>query len=218
MEVMMSISLTDILQRSSARHDHLCPRQVLGVRIGLAGLEALGLEAPVSKCTALVIIESDGCFADGIEVATGATIGHRTLHVNDFGKVAATFSDVKTGRAIRVSPALDARDRVLLYAPHEHRRYFAQLLGYQIMPEVELLRCQEVVLNPPLEELISKPMVRVNCDYCGEEIINEREVILDGITLCQTCANNGYYLIKPSPAEMCTVLNHQTKKFQWRQR
>jgi len=107
----MSFSLTDILQRSSTRHDHLCPRQVLGARIGLAGLAALGLEAPVSKCTALVIIESDGCFADGVEAATGATVGHRTLHVNDFGKVAATFADVKTGRSVRVSPALDARDR-----------------------------------------------------------------------------------------------------------
>jgi formylmethanofuran dehydrogenase subunit E len=208
---MMSFSLTDILQRSSARHDHLCPRQVLGARIGLAGLSALGLEAPVNKFTALVIIESDGCFADGVEAATGATVGHRTLHINDFGKVAATFSDVKTGRSVRVSPALDARDRVLLYAPHEPRRYFAQLLGYQIMPEAELLRCQEVTLNPSLEVLISKPAVRATCDYCGEEIINEREIIVDGITLCRTCANDGYYLIEPSSAQICAVVNHQSK-------
>jgi formylmethanofuran dehydrogenase subunit E len=207
----MPMSLTDILQRSSTRHDHLCPRQVLGARIGLAGLSALGLEAPVGKCTALVIIESDGCFADGIEAATGATVGHRTLHVNDFGKVAATFADVKTGRAVRISPALDARDRVLLYAPQEPQRYFAQLQGYQIMPEAELLRFQEVTLNPSLEELISKPAVRAICDYCGEEIINEREIVTDGITLCRTCANAGYYLIEPAPTQICAVVNHQSK-------
>jgi formylmethanofuran dehydrogenase subunit E len=203
--------LSDLLQKSSARHSHLCPRQVLGVRIGLAGLEALGLESPVDKNTALIIVESDGCFADGIEVSTGATIGHRTLHMNDYGKMAATFADVKTKRVIRVSPALDIRARAVAYAPDEPRHYFVQLHAYQVMPQAELLRTQEVVLNPSLEELISKPMVRVNCDYCGEEIINEREVNLDEVTLCQTCANNGYYLIKPSPAEMCTVLNHQTK-------
>lgn len=203
--------LSDLLQKSSARHSHLCPRQVLGVRIGLAGLEALGMESPVDKNTALVIVESDGCFADGIEVATGATIGHRTLHINDYGKMAATFADVKTHRVIRISPALDIRERASVYTPDEPRHYFAQLNAYQVMPQTELLRTQEVVLNPTLEELISKPMVRVNCDYCGEEIINEREVILDGITLCQTCANTGYYLIKPSAAEMYTVLNHQTE-------
>ena len=190
----MSPSLSDLLKISSARHDHLCPRQVLGARIGLAGLAALGLDAPVDKNTALVIVESDGCFADGIEVATGATVGHRTLRVNNFGKMAATFAEVKTGRAVRISPALDVRERALIYAPHEPRHYFAQLEGYQIMPYEELLRIQEVELHPTLEELMSKPIVRVNCDYCGEEIINEREVVADGAVLCRTCANDGYYL------------------------
>ena len=207
----MSLCMSDLLKQSSARHDHLCPRQVLGVRIGLAGLAALELDSPVDKSTALIIIESDGCFADGIEVSTGATIGHRTLRVNDFGKMAATFADVKTGRVIRISPELNVRERALLYAPDEPRHYFAQLQGYQVMPDTELLRIQEVALNPTLEELISKPLVRVNCDYCEEEIINEREVIRDGIKLCRTCANEGYYLIKPGSAELRVILNHQSK-------
>ncbi|MBI3739994.1 MAG: TraR/DksA C4-type zinc finger protein [Chloroflexi bacterium] len=211
MEVKMCSSLSDILQKSSARHDHMCPRQVLGARIGLAGLAALGIESPINKSTALIIVESDGCFADGIEAATGATVGHRTLHVNDFGKIAATFADVKTSRAIRISPALDVRERALLYAPHEPRHYFAQLQGYQAMPDADLLRIQEVALHPTLEELISKPIVRVNCDYCGEEIINEREVVVEGATLCRTCANDGYYLIRSDFAEMCAIMNHQSK-------
>ncbi len=207
----MSLCISDLLRQSSARHDHLCPRQVLGVQIGLAGLMTLGLESPINKSTALIIIESDGCFADGIEVATGAAIGHRTLRVNDFGKMAATFADIKTGRAIRISPELNVRERALIYAPDEPRRYFAQLQGYQVMPDKELLRIQEVVLNPTLEELISKPLARVTCDYCGEEIINEREVVRDGVKLCRTCANEGYYLIKPVSTELRTILNHQCK-------
>ena len=207
----MSLCVSGLLKQSSARHDHLCPRQVLGVRIGLAGLAALELESPVHKSTALIIIESDGCFADGIEVATGATIGHRTLRVNDFGKMAATFADVKTGRAIRISPALNVRERALIYAPDEPRHYFAQLQGYQVMPNSELLRIQEVALNPTLEELISKPVVRVNCDYCGEEIINEREVIVNDAILCRTCANDSYYLIKPASAGMCAIIEYPSK-------
>ena len=191
----MSPLLTDLLQKSSTRHDHLCPRQVLGVRIGLAGLAALGLDAPINKSTGLVIVESDGCFADGIEVATGATVGHRTLRVNDLGKIAATFADVKTGRSVRLSPALDAREKALIYAPQEPRHYFAQLEGYRIMPDDELLRLQEVVLNPSLETLISRPVVRVRCARCGEEIINEREVFVDGVALCQTCAHPSYYTL-----------------------
>ncbi len=202
----MSICISDLLKQSSARHDHLCPRQVLGVRIGLAGLAALGLESPINKSMALVILETDGCFADGIEVATGATIGHRTLRVNDIGKLAATFADVKTGRAIRVSPAPKIREHALCYAPDEQRKYFAQLKGYEIMPEAELLRIQDVELHPTLKELTSDPLARTQCDYCGEDIINERQVIVNGATLCRTCANDGYYLAQSVAEENCIVV------------
>jgi formylmethanofuran dehydrogenase subunit E len=70
-----------------SRHDHVCLRQILGVGMGLAGLEAIGLEAPIPHNVALVFIETDGCFADGIEVATGALVGHRTLKIVDTGKM-----------------------------------------------------------------------------------------------------------------------------------
>lgn len=192
----VSSRIASLLSLSSARHDHLCPRQVLGVRIGLAGLAALGLTAPVCKKTALVIIETDGCFADGIEVASGATVGHRTLRVNDLGKIGATFVDVNTGRAVRISPALDVRQRALCHASGEQRHYFAQLQAYQAMPDDELLHCRHVILDPPLEILLSKPAVRVDCSICGEEIINERQVLVNGAPLCKTCAHQGYYILE----------------------
>jgi formylmethanofuran dehydrogenase subunit E len=192
--------LHDLLQQSSARHNHLCPRQVLGVRIGLAGMAALGLDVPIKKHNALIIVETDGCFADGIEVSTGATIGHRSLRVNDLGKIAATFADVKTGRAIRVSPALDVRQRAQSYAPNAKNHYTAQLLGYQAMPDGGLFRIQRVILQPPLKAIISRPVVRVNCDQCGEEIINDRQMYINNSILCRACAHEGYYYLP----ETCT--------------
>lgn len=191
------LSLNDALNISAARHSHLCPRQVLGARIGLAGAHALGLDAPRSDKRLLVILETDGCFADGIEAATGCTVGHRTLRVEDYGKVAATFVDVKTGQVVRIAPALDVRQRAYDYVPEEERHYFAQLAAYQLMPENELLTIQEVYLNTPVEALVSRPGVRVNCELCGEEIINEREVIQEGMTLCLACARGAYYQAAP---------------------
>jgi formylmethanofuran dehydrogenase subunit E len=187
------LSLNDVLEISTARHSHLCPRQVLGARIGLAGTRVLGLETPRRDKRLLVILETDGCFADGVEAATGCTVGHRTLRVEDYGKVAATFVDVKTGQAVRIAPALDVRQRAYSYAPEEKRHYFAQLAAYPVMPDDELLSIQEVYLASPVEALVSRAGVRVNCDSCGEEIINEREVIRDRSTLCRTCAGQGYY-------------------------
>lgn len=193
----MSIALSELLKLSSARHSHLCPRQVLGVRMGLAGLAAIGLEAPMPHKAALVIIESDGCFADGIEVATGALVGHRTLRLADQGKIAATFANVKTGVAVRLAPRLDVRQRALAYAPDVKKKYYAQLKGYQVMPEIELFSFHEVTLDPSLEAIISRPGVRKRCARCGEEIINERQVFANGANLCKTCAGIGYYRMKP---------------------
>ena len=192
--------LQTLLDISAARHKHLCPRQVLGVRLGLAGGAALGLELPRSDKHLLVILETDGCFADGVEVATGCTVGHRTLRVADYGKVAATFIHVKTGRAVRLAPHLDVRARARQYAPEEKKRYFAQLTGYQQMPTEESLFSQEVQLTTTLEAIVSRPGVRVNCTMCGEEIINEREIFQNGMPLCLACAHGGYYrAIEQSP-------------------
>ncbi len=189
------MELDELLRQSSAQHSHLCPRQVLGVRLGLAGLKAIGLPAPMPHKAALVFIESDGCFATGIEVATGAAVGHRTLRVMDLGKVAATFVNVETGAAFRLAPRLKVRLHACEYAPDEPK-YVAQLKGYQIMPDEELISCQEVELQPSLQAILSRPGLRVECARCGEEIINERQVLVGGEILCRTCAGNGYYSLK----------------------
>lgn len=185
--------LSDYLQQSARDHSHLCPRQILGVRLGLAGLTALGFEAPPDKRRLLVITETDGCFADGLSVATNCTVGHRTLRVEDYGKTAATFVDVKTNRAFRVAPALDVRQKAYDYAPNESRHYLAQMQAYQTMPDNEMFTVSEVRLVASIEAVISRRGMRVNCDLCGEEIMNEREIKRDGLTLCRTCAHGGYY-------------------------
>ena len=189
----MNAALTRLLEVSSARHTHLCPRQVLGARIGLAGASALGLDIPRRDKRLLVILETDGCFADGIEAATGCTVGHRTLRIEDYGKIAATFVDVETERTLRIAPQPDLRQRAFAYADGESRHYFAQLQAYQSMPDDELLTIQPIILTTPVQEIVSRAGVRVNCDACGEEIINEREVLLHGRVLCRACGWGSYY-------------------------
>ncbi len=197
--------LQPLLDRSAARHSHLCPRQVLGIRVALAGANALNLTIPRSDKRLLTILETDGCFADGVEVASGCTVGHRTLRVEDYGKIAAVFVDVKAERAVRVAPRLDVRERAYRYASEDRRHYFAQLSAYQIMPDDQLLTVEEVVLVRPVAEIVSRPGVRVNCAICGEEIINEREMFVDGRPLCLHCANGGYYSGIASTVDMLAI-------------
>ncbi|MFA5873793.1 MAG: FmdE family protein [Anaerolineales bacterium] len=182
-----------LLERSSRNHSHLCPRQILGVRIGLVGMATLGFKDPPAKKELLIITETDGCFADGLSAATNCTVGHRTLRVEDYGKTAATFIDTQTGRAFRVAPVLDIRQRAYSYALDEPRHYFAQMQAYQIMPDEEMFAITEVQLTTPIEAILSRPGIRVDCDVCGEEIMNEREIHQNGLTLCRACAGDSYY-------------------------
>ncbi|MFC3859911.1 FmdE family protein [Deinococcus antarcticus] len=182
-----------LLAQSSALHDHLCPRQILGVRSALAAAGALELEFPRTDKRVLVFVETDGCYADGVSVASGCWLGRRTMRLMDFGKIAATFVDTKTGQAVRVFPQTDLRQRVRDSRPEGQKRYQAYLEAYQTLPDEQLLTVQDVQLTPDLNAIISVHGKRAVCDKCGEEIINEREVVQGGQVLCLSCAGQGYY-------------------------
>lgn len=188
-------TLLELLDASAALHRHLCPRQVLGVRMGLLAGEVLGLALPQTNKRLLTVAETDGCAVDGISVATGCWVGRRTLRVKDFGKVAATFVDTQTGRAVRIAPRAGCRERARAYAPEARNKWEAQLLGYQRMPDEALFSIQSVQLKVSLAQLLSRPGLRTLCDLCGEEIMNEREVIREGQVLCRACAGESYYLL-----------------------
>jgi formylmethanofuran dehydrogenase subunit E len=192
-------TLAKILEASAARHSHLCPKQVLGARMALLAGRLLAIELPQSDKRLLVILETDGCTADGISVATGCTIGHRTLRVEDYGKVAATFVDTQGERALRIAPRAEARVLAADYAGEAQGRWQMQLTGYQRMPDELLLAWREVRLTSSIAAIVSRPHIREVCRDCGEEIINQREVVRDGVVLCRACADGAYY--HPVPAE-----------------
>lgn len=186
-------TLTELLDASAAMHRHLCPRQVLGVRMGLWAGELLGVTVPQTDKRLYVIAETDGCAVDGVAVATNCWVGRRTLRVEDLGKVAATFVDTHTTRAVRISPRPGCRDLARRYAPEGRNKWEMQLLGYQRMPVEALLTAQAVQLKVPIAQLVSRPGLKTLCEVCGEEVMNAREVTRDGQTLCRACAGDGYY-------------------------
>jgi formylmethanofuran dehydrogenase subunit E len=197
-------TLGQLLDRSAAHHHHLCPRQVLGVRIGMRASVELDLDLPQKDQRLFAFVECDGCGMGGIAVATGCWVDRRTLRVLDYGKLAATFVDTYTGQAVRIHPHPESRLRAVQYAPEAPDRWHCQRRAYQIVPDEELLIVQPVHLTVSLDKIISKPGMRVVCDRCGEEISNEREVQRKGLSLCRACAGDGYYIVPekvPDPGQ-----------------
>ncbi len=190
------ITLPDLdryLRQTAALHKHLCPRQALGVRMGLHAACLLNLDLPQEDKRLFVFVETDGCFADGVSVATGCWLGRRTMRLVDYGKAAATFVDTRTGRTIRIAPHPQARTCAARYAPDAPDAWHAQLSAYQVMPDEELLQLQGVQLTVDMGAIISSPGLRVKCGCCGEEVMNGREVTRDGEAVCRACARQDTY-------------------------
>ena len=182
-----------LLEQCAVRHSQLCPRQVLGVRMGLLAGKVCDLDVPHAGNDLITFVETDGCAADGVAVATGCTVGNRRLRVLDYGKVAATFVDMRNNKACRIAPRSGIRSAAQKLVPDAESRWQAQLKAYQMMPDGDLLAVQFVELSIPIEKLLSRPAYRVNCEICEEEIINEREVTINEKVLCRVCAGQSYY-------------------------
>jgi len=187
----------ELLLKAVEFHGHLCPGQVLGVRMAMAGCRALAIEEPTAMGKGLVVfVEIDRCASDALQAVTGCSLGKRTLKHLDYGKMAATFVNAVTGQAVRVVARDDARDRAGVYAPTAADPRQAQIEAYRVMPEAALLRLQPVVIRPGW---LDRPRVRVPCQLCGEGVNYGLEVVSEGLTLCRPCHAGAYYAPRPEP-------------------
>jgi formylmethanofuran dehydrogenase subunit E len=188
-------SFEKLLEISSTIHGHLCAGQVIGVRMALLGLRHVGIDDPkgADRKKLYVIVEIDRCATDAIQSVTGCSLGKRSLRWLDFGIMAATFVNLKTNQAVRITAREEARELSSKYCPELADKYRRQLEAYRVMPEEELFTVQEVTVSIPDCDLPGRPMRRVQCAQCGDHVQDCREVEQDGKILCRACAGQRYY-------------------------
>ena len=187
--------LEELLVRAEQSHGHMCAGQVLGVRMAMLGCETVGIADPLGadQKKLIVFVEIDRCAADAVNTVTGCRLGKRTLKYYDYGKLAATFLNVKTGDAVRVVALDSSREAADCAFPEIANKYQRQLQAYKLLPEEELFKVERVRVKLPPQDQPGRPVSRVQCDECGEGINDRREVLREGRTLCRACAGEAYY-------------------------
>jgi formylmethanofuran dehydrogenase subunit E len=187
-------SLEDYLTLAAERHKHLCPGQVLGVRMAMLGLRSIGVENPEACQKRLItFVEIDRCATDAVSLVTGCSLGRRSLKYLDYGKVAATFANLETELAVRVVARDDSRLRAKAMFPEHANPYRQQLQAYKVMADDELFDVRPVRVKLRSADLPGRPRSRVSCEHCGEGINDGREVHADGHVLCRACSGDCYY-------------------------
>ena len=194
-----------LLKFSVERHGHMCAGQVLGVRMAMCGLRELGIDPELEPKRLVVFVEIDRCAADAVASVTGCSLGKRTLKFADYGKMAATFVDVNTNRAVRVVALDSARERARAYTNGDLSKAETQLQAYQAMPDAELYNVQEVRVEISKFDQPGHPLTRVPCQKCGEGINDGREIVRDGTVLCRACAGSAYYQFTPGQQPVGTL-------------
>ena len=187
------LTLNEYIERANAAHGHTCAGQILGIRLALLGLRELGIEDPIKERKRLVtFVEIDRCATDAVQLVTGCRLGKRALKFKDFGKVAATFVDLKTNRAVRIVAREDSKEKARELFPQLDKEQ-GQRQAYRQLSDDELFTRQWVRVELPPEELPGYKAPRVVCAQCGEGINFKREVVRDGKILCRACAGERYY-------------------------
>ena len=186
-------TLAEYLELAAAAHGHLCAGQVLGVRLAMLGLRELGIDDPVAERKRLVTyVEIDRCVTDAVALVANCRLGKRALKFRDWGKVAATFVDLQTGRAVRVAAKESSKQAAREMFP-ELVKGVGQQKAYAQLSDDMLFDKQWVKVQVQPEDLPGFQGPRVVCAQCGEGINFKREVVRDGRALCRSCAGDSYY-------------------------
>jgi formylmethanofuran dehydrogenase subunit E len=188
-------SFDEYIALAEEAHGHLCAGQILGVRMALCGLRLLGIDDPTGadRKRLVTFVEIDRCATDAISVVTGCRLGKRALKFRDFGKMAASFCDLREDRAIRVVALESSKERARALYPGIENKNQRQMLAYRELPDDELFSTEWVRIRIGPEEMPGYQAGRINCDECGEGINFRREVLIGARTLCRACAGDRYY-------------------------
>ena len=185
-----------LLEGSAGAHGHLCPGQVVGVRMAMLGCRLIGLDNPsqlpqIKKL--IVYVEIDRCATDAIAHVTGVKLGRRSLKYVDNGIMAATFVNLETEKAFRIVSTESSRDLAPVYAPGVDDIRQQQIDAYRTMPDDVLFTIEPVRVDVPVHDMPGPSRFKVRCASCGAIVRDKKEVLVDHRTLCRPCAYGTYY-------------------------
>jgi formylmethanofuran dehydrogenase subunit E len=180
-----------LLSEAGKFHGDICAGIRIGTRMTMCGLQNLGIDDPkgADRKKLMVFVEIDRCATDAIMALTGCRPGKRTMKVRDYGKMAATFIDIESGKAVRVATAIGKKE------PGNH-----ELPDFTKATDEEIFSVKfvEVPLKP--EDMPGKPLRRLQCARCGETVMDGREIESSNEILCKPCHEKSDYfrILAPS--------------------
>ena len=199
--------LQKLLRISGLLHGHYCPGSAIGVKAAARAVRELGVRSTGME-EIIAIVETNSCFADGIQMVTGCSLGNNALIYRDYGKTAFTLAK-RSGEGIRISALFDRVNRERSPEANELWQKVVEKrsgskeesqrltdlweeLSFRVLeiPDEEVLNIKKVNINVPAYARI---FASVKCSVCGESIMEPRSRIKEGKPVCIPCSGHAYY-------------------------
>ncbi len=194
---------SQLYQAGLLLHGHKCPAMPMGLRAGMAALEALGVErAADGQLTALVEIDSEHCgtcYADGVMMATGCTFGKGNIRKLGYGKFALTLIDNKTGRSVRVVTRNEAtrRNQESEFIQYRKKGVPASKIDPALVEPMVNFVLAEATENLFIVEPVKETRLTPSrphdfntqvCSECGEIMVERYARVKNGKIVCIPCS------------------------------
>ncbi len=203
MRLIRTGELEELLLRAGELHGHFCPGLAMGVMAAAHAVQQM--DWPSGGMEHLVaVVETNNCFADGVQYVTGCTFGNNALVFRDLGKTAFTLAG-RDGTGIRIAarprePRDDAfaelfkkvvKDRDGTDEDEARYRQMARQRSFELLDRdvKELFSVNEISVDLPPYAPIHESVI---CEACGEPTMATRIVERDSRRLCLTCADASY--------------------------
>lgn len=175
-----------LLAEAVSFHGHKCAGIESGTRMTMCALKKIGIADPkgADSKKLIVYVEVDRCATDAIAALTGCRPGKRSMKVLDYGKMAATFVNLESGKAVRLAST---------FGKNRPDDGTGAMPDFSTVPDEDLFIIQDVEMAMRPEDLPGKPVRSAVCSKCGEKIMDGREVDLAGKPFCVPCSENKTY-------------------------
>jgi len=189
-------AIDTLLKECERLHGHMCAGQLLGTRMALLGCRLLDIDDPrgADRKKLIVWVEIDRCMTDAVSAVTGVRLGKRSLKYVDYGKVAATFLNTETKRAVRIVALESSRTLADERYPDIADKRTRQFRAYSEAKDDEIFKIELVSLELSEFDAPGSPRSRVICAVCEEGVNDGREVVdANGDAICRSCQYGSYY-------------------------
>ncbi|MGC9367657.1 MAG: FmdE family protein [bacterium] len=207
--------LPGLLKKGGELHGHYCNYLAYGVIAGLYGIKKLKVENTGME-EIIAIVETNNCFADGVQMVTGCSFANNALIYRDYGKTAVTITkrdgqatrlvlnpDYEDSREEEYPEAYQLFDKLVVKrepgTPEEYGRFmesFAQMSVEALnVPVNKIFNIFDLKIEIPAYAPIFDT---VKCEVCGENLMKTRAVEKDGKFKCIPCSNSSFYELNGS--------------------